>query len=777
MVKNSVAYALIIGRKYGQTPICPERNPKRLSVTELEFDEAMRLKRPILLFIMDKKHPVLEEDVELDLDKRQKLDAFRERAKRIREGEEVHRVYDTFESLEQFSTATAIAIGRLIQHLGSGGRNANEVSSPSKTLSNIPINVPRHFLGRDSDLAAIDSVLKSSDGRAAITALHGLRGVGKTILAVAYAERHAGDYRATWWIRAETESATRADLVGLGVQLGWVAPDAAEEPALAVVLEQLRRNGQGILLIYDNAIGPAEVSKFLPRGTASRVIVTSNAPNWRGVAAPVLISTWPKDVGANFLTQRTGRIAERDAARSLSEALDGLPLAHEQAAAYCERVGITLADYKKRFDASPVTLLDRQDDASREYHDGLTVAKTFALAIDDAAKLHRAAEPLIKFAALLAPEPIPVYLFTEGRAQFTNPLSSLLQGTGLDEAIGALRSFALIDRELIPDERDPLITTDCIRLHRLVRQVASARCDAACQIDVRRQLIEAVVQVYPKDVFRNPSAWSRARRLDALAVALVGGERDLPEGSELSAAILFGYLDEYRDGVLAAYAESRTFAERSLAIREKVLGPDHPDTVSSLNNLAVVIEKLGDLNASRKLKERALAIREVTLGPDHFMTSVSLNNLGFLLLHLGELETARGYLERALLIREKVRGPNEPETAVILNNLGRVLLLQGELARAELLLMRSLAVREARLGTDHLDTAYTINSIGHLLQTKADLTGARLQYQRALTIFERTFGSRHPTTQSAARDMSALLEELGLKAEATKLRGRFGLKK
>jgi hypothetical protein len=83
IVRNSVANALIIGRKYGQTPVDPNRNPNQLLVTELEFNKAMRLKRPILLFMMDKKHPVLKEDIELDPDERQKLEAFRERAERM----------------------------------------------------------------------------------------------------------------------------------------------------------------------------------------------------------------------------------------------------------------------------------------------------------------------------------------------------------------------------------------------------------------------------------------------------------------------------------------------------------------------------------------------------------------------------------------------------------------------------------------------------------------------------------------------------------------------
>ena len=73
-----------------------------------------------------------------------------------------------------------------------------------------------------------------------------------------------------------------------------------------------------------------------------------------------------------------------------------------------------LPEYRRRFDAAPARLLDDARHAPAEYHDGRTVAKTFALAIDEAAKLHPAAEPLIAHAAVLAAEPIPLFLFSEG---------------------------------------------------------------------------------------------------------------------------------------------------------------------------------------------------------------------------------------------------------------------------------------------------------------------------------------------------------------------------
>jgi hypothetical protein len=376
----------------------------------------------------------------------------------------------------------------------------------------------------------------------AIAALHGLRGVGKTTLAAAYAERHRADYRAAWWIRAQTEATMRADLVALGVRLGWVAAYEKEEPALTAVRERLRDEGEGLLLIYDNAIDAASLRPYLPPGGAARVVVTSNSPTWRAIATPVEIEVWQKEVGAKYLIARTGRDKERAAAEALSDALGGLPLAHEQAAAYCERLEVSLAEYTKRFSDAPARLLDAEKDAPAEYHNKLTVAKSFAVAIDEAAKLHPAAEPLIVHASLLAPEPIPLFLFSEAREQFSEPLATLLAGDGLDEAVAALRAFALVDRETIPDERDPAIVTETIRLHRLVRGVASGRLDGGAAAAARRPLIKAMAAVYPRDVYSDPGSWPRARRLDALALALVVSSSDPPSGAESSASYLLDRL-------------------------------------------------------------------------------------------------------------------------------------------------------------------------------------------------------------------------------------------
>jgi tetratricopeptide (TPR) repeat protein len=634
-------------------------------------------------------------------------------------------------------------------------------------VSNIPIRVPTHFLGRDDSLAAIETALARYEGRVAITALHGLRGIGKTTLAAAYAERHRSDYRATWWIRAQTDITMRADLVGLGVRLDWVSADDKEEPAVLAVLERLRNEGEGILLIFDNAIDAGALKPYLPRGGAARVLVTSNAHAWRGVAAPVEIRLWPKEIGADYLIARTSRVAEQAAAEALSVALGGLPLAHEQAAAYCERLEIPLAEYARRFQATPARLLDDTRDAPAEYHDGMTVAKTFALAIEEVAKLHPAAEPLIVYAGLLAPEPIPLFLFAEGREKFGEPLATALADDGLDEAVAALRTFALVDRETIADERDPSITTDVIRLHRLVREVAAGRSEGESRDGARCALLAALAAVYPNDGFGNPASWPRCASLTPHLLASC--EVDIEDAAESAEqADLLDNAGGYFRG-RAAYVAARPLRERALAIREKVLGPEHPDTATSLDNLAGLLRDQGDLAAAQPLRERALAICEKVLGPEDLHTAASLNNLAGLLNDQGDLVGARPLYERALAIQEKVLGLEHPGTAASLNNLAALLHVEGGLAAARPLYERALAIREKVLGPEHSQTAISLNNLARLLHAQGDLAGARLLQERDLSIREKVLGPEHPATATSLSNLGYLLSDLGQAGEAEPL--------
>ena len=123
----------------------------------------------------------------------------------------------------------------------------------------------------------------------------------------------------------------------------------------------------------------------------------------------------------------------------------------------------------------------------------------------------------------------------------------------------------------------------------------------------------------------------------------------------------------------ADFAAARPYLAQALAIREKLFGPEHPQTAQSLNDLGVLSSKTGKYELAQRYHERALAIREEVLGAAHLDTTESLNNLGATMVLMGTYEEARPYYERALAIRRKLLGENHPHIAHSLGGLGVLL--------------------------------------------------------------------------------------------------------
>jgi len=96
------------------------------------------------------------------------------------------------------------------------------------------------------------------------------------------------------------------------------------------------------------------------------------------------------------------------------------------------------------------------------------------------------------------------------------------------------------------------------------------------------------------------------------------------------------------------YAEAELLYQRSLNIREKALGPSHPDVATSLNNLAILYEDQGKYAAAEPLLQRSLMILEKALGPKHPNVAVSLYNLACFSALRGKRMEALAFLRRAL---------------------------------------------------------------------------------------------------------------------------------
>ena len=159
------------------------------------------------------------------------------------------------------------------------------------------------------------------------------------------------------------------------------------------------------------------------------------------------------------------------------------------------------------------------------------------------------------------------------------------------------------------------------------------------------------------------------------------------------------------------FKEAEAVHRRVLALREKVLGTEHPDTATSMNNLANVLQQQGkdellapsearaqarsNLQAyteTERLFRKALEIQERTLGPEHPATANTLNNLSTYLDRRGRPEEAEPLQRRALSILEKSLGPLHPDTAAMLTTLAVMLDRQGKLTESEALYRKAVEI-------------------------------------------------------------------------------------
>ena len=234
MVDKASAYIAVISHKYGQIPECSDRNPDRLSLTELEFNKARQLERPILLFIMGDNHPITVSDIEGNAANKKKLKAFRENAKRLKPDSSVHRVYATFETLDEFKEKASQSIAELRRHLDQQDASvaaAPPNAEPANADPNKPVPIPaapafyaeppyigsHKFVGRKAQLEILNDWAAPADSHPVLL-FEAIGGTGKSILTWEWTTRQATAVREDWagrfWYSFYERGALMSDFCG-----------------------------------------------------------------------------------------------------------------------------------------------------------------------------------------------------------------------------------------------------------------------------------------------------------------------------------------------------------------------------------------------------------------------------------------------------------------------------------------------------------------------------------------------------------------------------------
>ncbi|MEU4671868.1 FxSxx-COOH system tetratricopeptide repeat protein [Amycolatopsis sp. NPDC023774] len=588
------------------------------------------------------------------------------------------------------------------------------------------------FVGRSGELEQLEKALSVS-GRAAVVAVHGLGGVGKSTLAAQFAHLNAARFEFRWWVTADSPAAIDGGLAELAVALLPAVIDLPVEERIALGVRWLATHDKW-LLVLDNLTAPTHAAPLLERVRSGTIIITSRqSTGWRDLTAVPLDVLAPGE--ALGLLERIVQVEWPEAnlaeGERLCAELGWLPLAVEQAAAYIAQTRITPARYLDLLAQLPArmfTATAEGGDAQR------TIGRVWRVTLDHLVSTPSAGQ-LLRVLAWYASDEIPRGLLDD---IFTEP--------DLLDAVGRLAAYSMIN-----------LTADTIGVHRLVQAVTRTPDDAdphrhpediaaACVV-ATTALNDAVDELD----HRTPSSWPGYRAIQPHARALF--DRTAPDVDTEDMSVLLIKMGVYLDSQ-GDTASAIAYLTRAAQGSERRHDSDQSTTLGAFTNLANAYLAAGDLDRAIPLIESTLAKTLIEYGSDDRSTQVLRNNLANAYKSAGDLERAIPLLEAAVADRERLWGLDHPDTLVARNNLANAYRDARDFSRAIELHASVVADRTRVLGADHPATLNSRHNLAHGYLGIGDAEKAKALYIPIVSDRIRVLGPDHRDTLGSQHNLA-----------------------
>jgi tetratricopeptide (TPR) repeat protein len=653
---------------------------------------------------------------------------------------------------------------------------AREAPQKEQRVHRLRYHPAKHFVGREKDLDEIHEKLFVNPTAALtqghVQAIAAMGGVGKTTLARQYAEKFWRCYPQMFWadcrLGLETEFAAIHDTLrqesvysGLSTKdkAGWVRFELSQSA-----------NRPRRLLILDNADDEESVLEWIPKTGNCHTLITSRFTGWSSGIETYRVWVLDPEPARELLLRRSGRAdtpAERGACDALAEKLEYLPLALEQAAAYvgAQPPGWGFAEYLRLYETNERAFLTKKTPGATEYSD--SVYLTWRATID---KLPQGSRAMLRLHAFVAATPFPLDLYIAGAATVVEEARAAGEaGAAADADLVGARELAVRDwfAALASYSMVTVQTSGSFSVHSLVQAVQRHELGAG-RVRTLRRMTDLMVAntAWPSWERESRERWDMllAHAEDLCESAQVLGVERNPDLVEKVA------LANWRRG---DYGKAVLWQREGLEATERLLGKEHPETLTSVNNLALLLMDQGDYEPVGPLYRRALEARERVLGKEHPDTLTSVNNLAVWFKYKGDYAQAEPLYRRALEARERVLGKDHPDTLASVNNLAMLFDGQGDYAQAESLLRRALEAQERVLGKEHPDTLNSVNNLAGLLDSQGDYGKAEPLFRRALKGKDRVLGENHPDTLVTLQNLTDLLSKAGRSDESAALRREY----
>jgi len=616
-------------------------------------------------------------------------------------------------------------------------------------------------------------------------------GVGKSQLAAAMFRQAADDgIQLRVWLNAADRASVVAGLASTCARLGLPVPAAepAEqaEAAVRVLLGWLATTDRSWFVVYDDVADPGALTGLWPQGKTGQLLVTTRRQDLQLAGATrIPVGVYTAEESLAYLTDRlTGpdsgpyRSDVLDEAGRLAEDLGHLPLALAQAAAVISLDRSSCAEYRALLADRTTRLPELFPEIARADDYPYTVVSAWSLAIDRADQLGQStpsvhdnrqdavgnrqgqcgiASVLLEFAALLDPSGIPLRLFQTNAV--LDYLHYRLAGC-MDWPTDDQTAQRLVRRGLTNLQVLSLIAieNELIRVHGIVQRVVSEAAEDSLA-DTIWAAADALFDIWPAINLHQGEAALLRQNATALGhrhntalldpathPVLYRAARSLADAGQLAAAT--ASLQQLHDDCL------------------RVLGPHHPSTMATRNNLAYLRGEAGDTTGAVAELGHLLTDQLRTLGPNHPSTLTTRNNLATLRGRSGDTTGAVAEFEHLLTDQLRVLGPNHPDILITRNNLARWRGEAGEATGAVAEFERLLIDRLQVLGPDHPDTLTTRNNLAVLRGEAGDTAGAVAELEKLLTDRLQVLGPDHPDTLTTRNNLASWRGEAGETAGA-----------
>ncbi|MGW0713023.1 AAA family ATPase [Streptomyces sp. NPDC002643] len=476
----------------------------------------------------------------------------------------------------------SVAAGRDIGNVSTGDhvtQIAKATMLPPEALSLDPgtariCHLPyrtEQFVGRERELRLLDEAFGRAGG-VVVHAVHGLGGIGKSTLAAHWAAAHTSDFNPVWWITAESASELDAGLAALGRALQPALVGVLTEDALRERTVQWLASNDDWLVVLDNVSDPSAIQPLLARAPSGRFLVTTRRgpTSWRGIARTLELDVLAPDEAVELFTGVYD--GPPDGVEELCDELGRLPLAVDQAAAYCREAGVTPRAYLELLARRPADMHAATAEGGDAHR---TVARVWQVTLDRLADTP-AAQGILRTIAWWAPDGIP-------RAY----LDGLTDPVELNEGLRRLVAYSMIR-----------LRGDTLSVHRLV-QAVTRTAEPELAEGLRNFVARRLHEVRPVDTLWGEAAQVWATHAEAMASCTS------PDSDTEEMATLFILAATYLAKV--DVARGKALYGRGVAVLERLAGDDPDSAVVMSLELPLFHLASGDYDQAVPLLERNLA--------------------------------------------------------------------------------------------------------------------------------------------------------------------------